>query len=307
MHAHFNRFELEDFARRAAQAYLQGGEDLNDSITKIARENEFTSHHVDRVVQTANTMVNGALVKQAKDENADPRISFELAKSEEVVRRLASGQDKLAELRREAEVIDLFTVKKASVDTSAVVDGVLGKTAADPYANHAQSLDHMDLTKLFVKNAADDTAKNADAQTIGRVCQNLESLEKQAKIDHSAAKNAMLDAEDDLRSEIHDQILVGMAPATVRDVIKHAELDEDVAKAIDQLITKVAADLQVREGKSAFCDRSLVNKHHPLIDKAASVKGKINEAVRVGKGLSKIAAARAAARSHYTRAVREGR
>jgi hypothetical protein len=306
MHAQFNRFELENFARSAADAFLQGGADLNDSITKLAQENEFTTHHVDRVVQNANIFVNGALVSKAREGGEDPRVTFPLAKSAEINGRVHSGgSEKIASARKEAEVIDLFTVRKQASDHGALLDGTVGKMAPDPYASMAKSVDHVKLASAFVNGDAD--ASKTDAASLSLACQTLENLEHRALTDHSLAKEAMDMSEGVLCQEIHLQLMDGNSPATVRDVIKQAELEPFVAEAMDKLVTKVAASIAAREGKSAVTDGSLINRDHPLIKKASKVKTTVERAVRMRAGLDKLSAAHSNAQREYSKAVREGR
>ena len=305
MHAQFNRFELENFARSAADAFLQGGADLNDSITKLAQENEFTTHHVDRVVQNANIFVNGALVSKARESGDDPRVTFPLAKSAEISKRIESGTEKVASLRKEAEVIDLFTVRKQASDHSAILDRTIGKMAPDPYSSMPQSVDHVKLASDFVTGNAD--ASKADAASIGLACQTLENLEHRALTDHSLTKEAMDMSEGVLCQEIHLQLMEGNSPATIRDVIKQAGLEPFVAEAMDKLVTKVAASIAAREGTSQVTDGSLINREHPLIKKASKVKAAVDRAVLMRSGLDKLSAAHSQAQREYAKAVREGR
>lgn len=305
MHPQFNRFELENFAKGAADAFLQGGTDLNDSITKLAQENEFTSHHVDRVVQNANILVNGALVSKARDQGDDPRVTFPMAKSAEINKRLTGGTEKIASARQEAEVIDLFTVRKQASDRQAILDGTVGKIAPDPYADMAKSVDHVKLASDFVNGVAE--ASDVDSQSLSLVCQTLENLEHRALTDHSLAKEAMDLSEQSLCEEIHTQLMSGNSPATVRDVIKQARLEPAMIDAIDNLVTKVASSIAAREGVSALIEGSVINNDHPLIKKASKVRGSIDHAVRMRHGLDKLSSAHAQAQSEYAKAVRGGR
>jgi hypothetical protein len=305
MHAQYNRFELETFAKSAADAYLQGGADLNDSITKMAQENEFSHHHVDRVVQNANIMVNGSLVNSARSSGQDPRVTFPLAKSAEVMNRMGSDTHKLADMRKEAEVINLFQVSPVTMDKEALLDGTVGAKAPDPYAAHAKSVDHMKLASDFVHGTAE--AKEINAASLALASRTLENLEHRALTEHSLAKEAMDLSEQELCQEINDQILYGSSPATVRDVIKNADLNKVASEFVDKLVTKVASGLQVREGTTAFVSGSLVNPEHALIQKSAAIMGHVQDAVRTKRGLDKLASAHKTAHQEYARAVREGR
>jgi hypothetical protein len=309
MSSSFTRFELENFAKVAAQSYLGDGADLNSTIAKMARENDFTSHHIDRVTQTANTFVNGALVKKARDQKADPRVKFDLASSEKVAGLMRGGQEKTASLRARAEIEDLYRVPARALDRERVLDGVLGKLASDPLAHEPHSVDHVELAGEYLRSPGrvEKVATVLTSASIGMALQTLESLEAQAEDAHMRRKLAMDDAERELRSEIHDQILFGAAPATVRDVIKQAGLEGHVSTYLDTLVTKVAASVGAREGGSALDERSVVNAGHPLLTKAASLSREMGEALTAKRGLDKIAGARARARHDLAAAARGGR
>ena len=312
MDAQFNRFELEAFARSAADAYHDGGVELNDTITKQAQENGFTRHHVQRVAENANILVNGELVKSARANGDDPRVAFPLADAAQVWNRVSGGEEreKVAEARGLAEVFDLFSVKSTSVDGSRVIDGVLGPMAPDPYADHAVSRDHVELAGQFVKSAelADERAKDTDAATLSLVSQTLDGLAGRARTDSEVAKVAMEQAQNDLVAEITSQIMSeGLSPATIRDVIKSASLDGEVAAVCDQMVTKAAALCDVREGRSEFGDGAVVNTNHPLIVKAAGLMNDVESAVHAGMGAETFSDAARRARDAYARAVREGR
>ena len=307
MHAQFNRFELENFSKMAADSYLNEGTSLNEAVIKIARDNDLNRHQVERVSQGANILVNGSLVTKAREDGDDPRVTFPLADSSTIMDGLQEHVHKAAAMRKTAEVRELFTIPRPR-ETNAI-DATLGKLANDPYATGARSLDHVAVTRAYVDEPEkmDKIAGHVTAATLGLACQSLETMEHRALTDHSLAKEAMSSAEIGLRGEIHDQILSGMSPATVRDVIKNAGLDEQTAIYVDGLVTKVAARLRQREGQSAFADGSLVNKTHPLITKSATVMKSVSLAVDRRRGLDKLAEARKRARIHYAHAVREGR
>lgn len=305
--AGFNKFELEAFAKRAADSYLRDGRDMDDSITALARENGFTGHHVDRVAQTANTFVNGELVKQARAEKRDLRVSFKLA-SGEVVKKRLSGND-IGEMRKAASLHDSFRVEKRAVDNNAVLDGVMGKVMRDPLAALPRSLNGHELAVAYVKNAqvAKSVAGSVTSATLARTCQDLESMKEQATGDMWRAKQAAENVEYEIRDQVHDLLLDHHTPATLRSVIANGVRDAKLAAYVDSLVTKVAAELEVREGKSRITELMVVNDSHPLLTKVAEVSSKLDRCRQVNNGLTAFSEAAAAARLDFTRAAREGR
>jgi len=300
MQAPFNRFELENFAKMAAHAYLDNNVPLNDTITKLAIEHSLNCHQIDRVSENSNILVNGTLVKKAKEQGTDPRVTFPLASRDEITLMLNEDGVKEANLKKEAEVLELFTVPKAKVNVTKIAEAVCGTIVDDPYKNLPKSVDHVKLAEDFLGGKS--IQENIDIASLNLVCQTLEDLENRATIDHASTKMAMDQAECELRDEINDQLLYGLTPATIRDVVKHAQIDSITSNYVDGLITKVAANLQMREGKSSFESSSHVNDNHPLLVKSAAVMSTVNKAVTAGRGLQKIASAHKKALKLYSAA-----
>lgn len=302
----FSRFELEGFAKTAAEAYLSGGHPLNTTISQMARDHQFTTHHVDRVAQNANTLVNASLVKKARDEGSDPRVRFDLASGDEI-RKVMKGPPDTS--KKVAAVVAAFTMPKREIDRGQMLDTVFGARVPDPFSKHARSVDHGELaeTYLLQVKVASAVAPRVTSASIGAALQTLETLHSQARGQATVDKLAMEAAEADLRDQLHDTLLEGATPATLRETVKRAGLDKRVATFIDGLVTKVASDLGLREGKSAFDARCTTNVSHPLFQKAASVLSVIDRASNSGRGLARITSAVDAAKSDFRAAATEGR
>lgn len=303
----FSRFEIEGFAKTAAEAYLRGGQPLNDFIAKLAQEQRFTEHHIDRVAQAANTLVNASLVKKARDEGSDPRVRFDLADGAEIKRSMRGPRQ--ADVAKTAAVKTAFTMPRRPVDRGEILDTVFGARVTDPFANGPRSVDHGELAEAYVKQAevAAAVAPRVTSASIGAALQTLETLYTQARQQTTTDKLAMEAAESELRDQIHDTILEGTSPATLRATIKRAGLDARVAKYVDALVTKTAAAIGAREGKSAFRDDCVTNVSHPLFSKAASVLKVIDKAAASFEGQKKLAKAVDAARRDFQAAAAGGR
>jgi len=283
MHASLNRFELEAMSKIAAQAYLDGNRPLNQEIAKIAGENDLSEEQIKRVVEGANTLVNGALVVRARDEGGDPRVTFDRADSQKIAGLMDTGTMEAEALRKQAEISGLFSVEP-EVKT-ADLDRTVGKTADDPYADIPKSVDHM---KLATDLLAGQDPGSVTTASLSMARQVLEDLRHQATSDLSLAKEAMFASETGLRQQINDLLLTGTSTATVRDVIKHAGLDDKTSNYVDGLVTKVAAGLSAREGQSSLIDGSIVNKNHPLVSGARAVMENVEGAVKTARRLDKI-------------------
>lgn len=304
----FNKYELELFSKKAADAFLRDGTELDDSITNLARENGFTEHHVDRVAQKANSMVNGELVKSARDAKSDPRVSFKLASAESVKSRLRGDDGKSASLLKcaEAELQAAFTLPKRAADKTATVTGTFGARAADPLSGAPESIDPDELVRAYVKEAdvASAVAPRLSSATLGLACQTLDTLCAQAVTDSSLAKLAAEGAEQQILDQVQELLLSGYNPATLRDVVRVGVGDGKLASYVDGVISAVGAEIQAREGKSSFVPGSTVNGSHPLLAKIAEVAPALARRGHVDAVRAKLAAASKTADADYVKAVR---
>lgn len=84
---------LEVFAKTAAKRYLEEGAALNDTIKKIASENDLNSNQIERVCEMANISTHqGLWTKTAQKE----KISFPLANSKAVIAAVQPATTKTA-------------------------------------------------------------------------------------------------------------------------------------------------------------------------------------------------------------------
>ena len=282
-----NRFELENMGKIAAMAYLKKGANLNDTIMDMAKNNDFTDHQVCRVVENANILVNGALVKKAREEKSDPRVTFKMAEAHEIIDELKNGQRKEAvDRQRVNEIRGMFHVKKAAAEPVAIFDDV-----RDPYANEPQSFDHMELARKLVSGEKHDLEKMS-WPTLSLTNQTLESLHKLASDKVEVMRLEMDDLEKRLKNEICDEMLSGHNTATIRDVVKMARLENIVERYVDETITKVACDIDTVEGKSRFSDTTdTINDNHPIFKTALAIEKRLDSSLKANVTRQKIAKA----------------
>jgi hypothetical protein len=307
----FNKYELELFSKKAADAFLRDGVDLDDSITALARENGFTEHHIDRVAQKANSFVNAELVKSARDTKNDPRISFKLASAADVKKRVSGQEKRAADESRAAELAlqAAFTLPRKTVDKVATVNGTFGQPVGDPMASKPVSLDPDEVASAYVKQAhvAEAVAPKVDAGTLELACQTLDTLVSRAVSDCSLAKIAAQDAEQAIWNEVTELMLSGHSPATLRDVVRVGVGDSKLAGYVDGVITAVGADVGAREGKSQLVAGAAVNGSHPLLAKIAEVIPALENRRRAERGRDLLTKAASQASADHRRAVRERR
>jgi len=86
--------ELVQMAKTAAVGYLHEGQTLDDSIVKVAQENELNPHQTHRLVEASNLFVHATLRKQAESKGDDRCLDFEIARPENVLASM--GVEKVA-------------------------------------------------------------------------------------------------------------------------------------------------------------------------------------------------------------------
>lgn len=73
---------LETLAKIASKRFVENSIPLNDSITKIAQENDLTPHHIERICEMANLQTHSTLLPSEPEKRAS--FAFPLADSKEV-------------------------------------------------------------------------------------------------------------------------------------------------------------------------------------------------------------------------------
>jgi len=302
----FNRFELDGFAKRAAGAFCQGSMPLNNTIASIAEDQGLNPDQVQRVVESANALVNGWAVKQARDGGSDPRVTFERADSEAILEAIrASGMPaKIAADRQRAQVEDMFTVKEGAVDGMSVMDAVL-PAVDNPYGSRPMDVNPEALAIDYC--GAQELRKHADGisiHSLERACEVLDEVRKHARIENANIHESADNLHARLRENIHEQLMNGVSPASVRDAVKKAGLDPKLRIAVDEVITKQAMASEIPEGVSEITDQTIIETGHPLFKSLRDAGGLSKNASKAFGAESKIASAYRLARSDLNDAIR---
>lgn len=292
-----NRFELEQWGKTAAKAYLDGGVSLNTTIAKIASRERFTDEQVDRVVHMANSYTNGMLVKEAKAKKEDPRISFDMASADDVKSSLG-GQAKTAAAVEQAYALDqLFTPPDRSAPRvklaadGAMEDAFPMEKVADPQEGNRRAIpEGLGRAFLFEREAAVGVAKVANISQIQDAISELEQVKHQARMDAATMVNRV-EAGFDKMSALVDRELLGKAhPIHLKEWAKHAKLSDEVQSALLEMIDDRVEFLQLSFPKEAapLPEVFLVNRDHPLIEASTSVEKVASERGAQGSVISEV-------------------
>lgn len=258
-----NKFEIEMFAKRAAQDLLEHGRELNESIMEIAGVNDLSREQVRRVVEATNTIANGEMVKRAKVTGGDPRISFKLADSNAVFAMMIgeTPQAKLAEMKKVAQLGAMFVVP----DSKPAIEKVASKpeprlsamSGPELAAAYVRGLDVSDqaFTLGQLADAVDDVARVAD--TVREKWAQLALLEEDVLGRFAAAVEAELHA--------------GLSPATIKAAMARAPvLDAHMAAGV-AIVDARAREMGRGEGVSKIAAETIVDERSPVIEALCSM------------------------------------
>jgi hypothetical protein len=292
-----SRFDLEFMAKRAASDYLQNGRDLDDCISALAGESGATREQVQRIVETANTFVNANLVKQAKADNQDPRISFKLANADDIMAKLM-GERPAAKLAHDKGVQKLASVFHVDAPKHALsVTESMGFSEAK-VADVRPRQTYESPTKLalaYVQGQVAD-ATQFSPRTLGDACIELASLRDNANVKCAAVVNQADDLAGSLSRLVTDLMNDGTTPATLRDLMKRAKVSGRAVSFADAMITKCASATATREGTTQIVADTLITRDHDFfvmlrkadeIWKQAEIKSGLRDKIVVAEGKAK--------------------
>lgn len=94
----FSQLDFEMWGRQVATDYLENNTPMNDSIIKIARDNQLNHEHVRRVVEEANNLTY--LKKFGAEKTEDKYIEFDVADAR-VIAKVLNAPEKTAGLQND--------------------------------------------------------------------------------------------------------------------------------------------------------------------------------------------------------------
>jgi uncharacterized protein (DUF433 family) len=306
----FNKYELEGFAKRAADAYLGSSVPMNDTIVSLAEDQGLNPEQVQRVVENANTIVNGQLVKRARVDGGDPRISYERATADSILASVQGGSEvaKIASDRRDHQTDSMFQVKEAAVDKTALFDAMFGPKAEDPHGAQPAEVDPELLAMDYAGKQI--MRKNASGISIGslsRACEVLDETRRHARTKNANLRHSAEQLGVQIRAEVHSHLMSGVSPATMRDVVKQAKLEPKLEMTINSIINTQAKIAERREGTSVIGEKTIINTGHPLLAKFAEATDAARQASKAVHAESKLANAYRMARKDLNEALKVSR
>jgi hypothetical protein len=124
---------IRDYANEAADAYLNGGVPLNDTIQKIASREDLNPEQICRVCETSNQDTFLSLFKGAEDKT----FTFPLADPNEVMTSIREKEASKNYSPTQMTKVERFQEKAASAHITEIREDVFGTTLQRGWAKHA--------------------------------------------------------------------------------------------------------------------------------------------------------------------------
>ena len=284
-----NRYEIENFAKRAASRYLNDGAALDESISEMAGQNNWNREQIKRVVEVTNTVVNGELVKKARATGQDPRVSFTLAKSDNVFASVIDDSDAAVGARLDAssKLADMFKVAKAKPVTE--------KVASSPAPVNGSWLKGSDVAKMYL-SGPDGEVEVTRGQLI-EATDELDSLTAAGNAKTAAIRESFHSSVDEIGVIAQGLIHDGLTPATLATIIKRAGVRDIVETAALRKIAESACEMQKVAGVSQLDGKSIIDNDHEMLvmlrqaDKAISELADVDSVkVRIKEARARVSA-----------------
>lgn len=248
---HITPESLKEMAAANVAAYKSNGTSLNDSITKVAMDNELNSDQVKRLVETTNQM---AYLSEL-DGQDDRTFEFDVANYDNIMDSIIS--DPVLEKTASANTnpMDLVTGSFSSMEKVATE-----KEATMEKWGKPQKLQALKKVASQQRNRLDELL-NAEhdnlvklAQHRAIVCRDPEALEKMAKFDNQLEMTRLVFGHEKVASDVRRV----WAPEALRDVKACSDRLEMVKQAQAE-ISELKPKVEQAEGilKEAFVSAAI--------------------------------------------------
>jgi hypothetical protein len=124
----FDEFQVDYFAKKASNDYLNKKASLNESIKKIAHEENLNTEQIRRICEAANHTVNQHLFDTQDDKN----VYFEVADVDNI--EMSNNLDKVAQIREFTDYDFSPIFHKESMEKAAISDQLKFRTSIEQAA-----------------------------------------------------------------------------------------------------------------------------------------------------------------------------
>lgn len=280
-YANISPEKLELMGKQAANALIEKGISLNESISKLAAShNDINQEQIKRVCEFANTAVYLSKHDMAKNAGAGHSYpEFDLADPNRVIQDLSDGTKSTVTTKVDADYSRLPLKEKTSSAKSsaekALEDLFMSKTASD--------LDFSEDTAINEVMAAKDQLRGLQGH-LNNACEQFDLMFKEASAEfYEISKRHMLDG-----GSFVD--IVKAAQATGAD---DGDVNNILTPVIKTLISeKVASAKALREQMRGLekLSHRVVNEEHPLVKAACTILSAAEECETAVHGLHEVEA-----------------
>jgi hypothetical protein len=236
-----------EYGEQAAENYIESGVPLNDTIKKIAQDEQLNKHEIERVVERANTKTFLNMFKEADDKT----FGFEVAEPE--LKNIAEDEEE----------------KMANANLTSDYS-----TPPDSQSESVRETEKQ-ASELDVDGSNESTSIKehvfSHPERTGRVLTKLSSAEERLEddlIDLKIRGNEMVDA---IKKEAEKLWKDGYSPDDIAAVIKQADVRDSVKKIIAEEVHELAEEkyASIKEWSdhnSIEAERSnVVNPDHKIV------------------------------------------
>lgn len=245
---------LQMYGQQFAEQYLNGKtiDSVKSGITKMAADNKWNAHEIERVVESANRNILVSMSKNASKKSIDPHFTFPTIKTAEIIGMLSGGSPAMAVARAPIQAAPAISVQ--SLPIASQMPSLAGAVSPEQFIN--EEAPSKDIALMVLRLLKDRIAekKSKYCQMELRLNDAIEKFEKMAS----------------------QEILAG-APKEILGIMGAKDVVEKLAKRMQDANIKVA---------SLSVDEIEVNENHPLYDLAENIEKMRKDLVQFGVEVS---------------------
>lgn len=246
---------LQMYGQQFAEQFLSGKtiDSVKSGITKMASDNKWNAHEIERVVESANRNILVSMSKNASKKTVDPHFTFPTIKTAEIIGMLSGGSPAMPIAR--APTVMPTPVSVQSLPIASQFPSLAGAVSPDQFID--EEAPSKDIALMVLRLLKDRIAlkKSKYCQMELRLNDAIEKFEKMAS----------------------QEILAG-APPEILGIMGAKDIVENLVKRMRDANIKVA---------SLKVDEVDVVESHPLYDLAEQIESSRKDLVEFKSEIDK--------------------
>jgi hypothetical protein len=262
---------LELFAKTAAKRYIQNQVPLNDTISKLAEENDLNSHQIERVCEIANIATHQALWPSATDK---VKVAFPLANARMIPKH--ASKDHKPETHEKAEdrprghtMSDYATAPKGLPRRGPPMNAMMGVDPSKGHDGLKGPSERQRVLLILEKKGAERKRLHGQVMMAAMECETVEKLAfamvKQAVLGGASFQGLYRAADEAGLGEVAGELLPRVEEQLIAD--SHGSTRDRLTKTA---ISRAPEDLISRN----LGNVSVINGAHPVLVSLDTVQKK---------------------------------